>query len=248
VPEIFRERTLFSIFALFLLLFFFGCEGSGDLNEVSSSSQSSNPQELIREATERQRIGAYDEAIIILLKVLELDPKSVPAFYRMGLVYDEADRRNEAINSFNNALKINPQNLPARLGLGEVYSKMTRNDLAVVEFLKAESLQPGNTKILFKIALEYWYDQKLNEAGQYYQKVIAINPKHTQAHLNLISVYEKLKDWEKAMGEIEISKQLGKENNDAQTISIAERKLAFIKGRMNMTEKDYKRKSQPPFD
>jgi len=38
-----------------------------------------------------------------------------------------------------------------------------------------------------------------------------IDPDHTQAHLNLISVYEELKDWKNAIKEIEISKRLGKE-------------------------------------
>ena len=71
---------------------------------------------------------------------------------------------------------------------------MTRNDLAVAEFLKAESLQPKNKEILFKIALEYWYDQKLDETAEYYNKVLEIDPNHTQAHLNLISVYEKLRE------------------------------------------------------
>jgi hypothetical protein len=57
-----------------------------------------------------------------------------------------------------------------------------------------------------------------------------------------------LENWEKALEEIETSKQLGKKNDNSQTIAIAERKLAFIKGRMNMTKKDYKRKTQPPFE
>lgn len=232
-----------AIIILVLLVFFLGC---GENN--GPSSQPENPQELILSAIEKQRIGAYDEAIGILRRVLELDPESVVAYYQMGLVYGEADQRNEAIESFKKALKIEPQNLQARLGLGDVYSKMTRNDLAVAEYLKAETLQPNDTDLLFKIALEYWYDQKLKESAQYYQKILAIKPDHVQTHLNLISVYEKLKNWEKAIEEIEISKRLGRETNNDQAIAIAERKLAFIKGRMDMTDKDYKRKTQPPFD
>ncbi len=226
-----------------LLLFFPGCGGNSD-----SPSQSQTPQELIASATEKQRIGAYGEAIEILRQALELEPESVATYYRMGLVYGEADQRNEAIEAFKKALEIEPQNVSARLRLGEVYSKMTRNDLAVAEFLKAESLKPDDTELLFKIALEYWYDQKLRESAEYYQKILSINPNHTQTHLNLISVYEKLKDWKKALVEIEISRRLGRETNNNQAIAIAERKLAFIKGRMDMTDKDYKRKSQPPFD
>ena len=203
---------------------------------------------MVQMAVEKQRIGAYDEAIDILHRTLELDPQFVPAYTRMGLVYDEADQRKEAIKSFNKVLELEPKNLQARLGLGKVYSKMTRNDLAVAEFLKAESLQPNNTETLFKIDLEYWYHQKNQEAAEYYQKVLVIDPDHTQAHLNLISVYEELKDWKNAIKEIEISKRLGKEKNDAQAIAIAERKKAFIKGRMNLTDEEYQRKTQPPFD
>jgi tetratricopeptide (TPR) repeat protein len=243
--NLFARRTI--IFLLFL--FFFGCGGSNDpAEELQLPSSTNNPQELIQNAAEKHRIGAYDEAIVILRRALELEPQLVSVYIQMGSVYGEADQRSEAIESFNKALEIEPENLPARLGLGEVYSKMTRNDLAVAEFLKAESLQPKDKEILFKIALEYWFDQKLDETAKYYNKVLEIDPDHTQAHLNLISVYEKLENWDKALKEIYISKQLGKKNNNTQTIAIAERKLLFIKGRMNMTDEEYKRKSQPPFE
>jgi tetratricopeptide (TPR) repeat protein len=228
---------------LALLIVFFGCGENSDL-----SSQTKNSEELILGAKEKQRIGAYDEAIEFLRQVLKIDPKSVVAYNQMGFIYSEADQRNEAIDSFKKSLEMDPSNLQALLGLGEIYSKMTRNDLAVAEFLKAESLKPEDTELLFKIALEYWYNQKIEEAANYYQKIIAINPDHIQTHLNLISVYEKLKNWEKALEEIETSKRLGRETNNDHVIAIAERKRSFIKGRMGMNAKDYKRKTQPPFD
>ena len=231
---------------IFLCLLLAGCGETDD--NAKAPIEPADPNIMVQMAVEKQRIGAYDEAIDILHRTLELDPQFVPAYTRMGLVYDEADQRKEAIKSFNKVLELEPKNLQARLGLGKVYSKMTRNDLAVAEFLKAESLQPNNTETLFKIALEYWYHQKNQEAAEYYQKVLVIDPDHTQAHLNLISVYEELKDWKNAIKEIEISKQLGKEKNDAQAIAIAERKKAFIKGRMNLTDEEYQRKTQPPFD
>ena len=231
---------------IFLRLLLAGC---GEIDDNAKTPiEPADPNIMVQMAVEKQRIGAYDEAIDILHRTLELDPQFVPAYTRMGLVYDEADQRKEAIKSFNKVLELEPKNLQARLGLGKVYSKMTRNDLAVAEFLRAEFLQPNNTETLFKIALEYWYHQKNQEAAEYYQKVLVIDPDHTQAHLNLISVYEELKDWKNAIKEIEISKRLGKEKNDAQAIAIAERKKAFIKGRMNLTDEEYQRKTQPPFD
>ncbi|MZH46959.1 MAG: tetratricopeptide repeat protein [Nitrospinae bacterium] len=244
IVPFFSSRLLYRNFLAFsLLVLFIGCGES-----EGPSSQPESPQELIINATEKQRIGAFNEAVEILNQALKLSPDSVEAYYRMGRVHDEADNRDEAIAAFKKALQIEPDNLKARLGLGDVYSKMTRNDLAVAEFLKAEAQRPDDTELLFKIALEYWYDQKLNESAKYYQKILAIEPDHVQSHLNLISVYEKLKNWDKAIEEIEISKRLGRETNNDQAIAIAKRKLAFIKGRMGMSEKDYKRKTQPPFD
>ncbi len=228
---------------LVLLVFFLGCVENSEL-----SSQSKSPEELTLSATEKQRIGAYDEAIEDLRQLLKLDPDSVAAYNQMGFVYSESDQRNEAIDSFKKSLEMEPQNFQALLGLGDVYSKMTRNDLAVAEFLKAELLHPNDTELLFKIALEYWYDQKIEESAQYYKKILALTPDHIQTHLNLISVYEKLKKWEKAIEEIETSKRLGRETNNDEVIAIAERKLLFIKGRMAMSDKDYNRKTQPPFD
>ena len=96
---------------LTLLIFFLGCGENSDL-----SSQSKNPEELILSATEKQRIGAYDEAIKFLPQMLKIDPKSVVAFNQMGLVYSEAGQRNEAIDSFKKSLELGPQNLQARLG------------------------------------------------------------------------------------------------------------------------------------
>jgi lipopolysaccharide biosynthesis regulator YciM len=78
--------------------------------------------------------------------------------------------------------------------------------------------------------------------------VIEIDPKHLQAHLNLISVYERMKNWGKAIEEIEIVKWLAGETQNQPAMSIAERKLKFIKGRMNLTEEEMKRKTEPPFN
>ena len=195
-----------------------------------------------------KRIGAYDEAIEILNVAVKIDPKFVPAYNQMGLILFEADKKDESIEAFKNAIAIDPENLNSRLGLGKTYSMITRNDLAVEQYLKAADLKKNDPEILFKIALEYWYHQNLEKSKEYYNKVLEIDSSHIQTHLNLISVYESLEEWKKAIREIEVARQLGKEKNDSSVVSIAERKKKFIIGRMNLTEEEYQRKSQPPFD
>ena len=216
--------------------------------DVRSTALSKDPKVLLENSKEKQRIGAYDEAIEILNVAVKIDPKFVPAYNQMGLILFEADKKDESIEAFKNAIAIDPENLNSRLGLGKTYSMITRNDLAVEQYLKAADLKKNDPEILFKIALEYWYHQNLEKSKEYYNKVLEIDSSHIQTHLNLISVYESLEEWKKAIREIEISRQLGKEKKDSLVVSIAERKKKFILGRMNLTEEEYQRKSQPPFD
>jgi len=218
-------------------------ETTGDIDALSK-----DPNVLLTNAKERQRIGAYDEAIEILNAAVKIDPQFISAYNQMGLVFFEADKKNESVEAFKKAIALDPENLNARLGLGKTYSMITRNDLAVEQYLIAADLKKNDPDILFKIALEYWYHQNFEKSKEYYNKVLEIDPGHIQSHLNLISVYESLEQWKKAIREIEISRQLGKEKNDATAISIAERKKKFIIGRMNLTEEEYQRKTQPPFD
>jgi len=96
--------------------------------------------------------------------------------------------------------------------------------------------------------LEYWYLQDTPKMAQYYSKVIEINPNHLQAYLNLISVYERIKNWQTALDEIEIVRRIAGKTHNQQAISIAEKKLNFIKGKMNLTKQEMIRKTEPPFN
>jgi len=234
---------------LFTLIMLMACDSNIETNEdIQPTALSNDPKVLLENSKEKQRIGAYDEALEILNMAIKIDPKFVPAYNQIGLILFEADKKNKSVEAFKNAIAIDPENLNSRLGLAKTYSMITRNDLAVEQYLKAADLKKNDPKILFKIALEYWYHQNLKKSKEYYNKVLEIDSSHTQAHLNLISVYESLEEWKKAIREIEIARQLGKEKNDSSVISIAERKKKFILGRMNLTEEEYQRKSQPPFD
>ena len=234
---------------LFIFILLVACNNDvGNQNESDSVTQSKDPKVLLANAKEKQRIGAFEEAIEILNFAVKIDPNFISAYNQMGRVYFEADKKNESVDAFKKAISIDPENLNSRLGLGKTYSMITRNDLAVEQYLKAANIKPNDADIYFMIALEYWYHQNLEKAKEYYNKVLVIDPNNIQTHLNLISVYESLEEWKKAIREIEISRELGKEKKDSTAISIAERKKKFIIGRMNLTEEGYQRNTQPPFD
>ena len=238
-------NIIFFSFYLFLV----GCvKETEHSKDPAAPSETSDPKELTESARKKQAIGAYTEAVEELKKALVIDPNFIPAHYRMGLVYEEWDNRPEALNSYKKVLELKPDYTDARMGLASVYAKQVKNELAIGEYKKVAQLKPRDREIPFKIALEYWYLQKLPETAAYYEKAIALDPNYLQAHLNLASVYERMKDWDNALKEIAISMHLAKINQDDHTVSIAKNKLVLFKGRMNMTSEDFKRKTQPPFE
>lgn len=245
-----RDRfKLFHLSLALFCLFLNGCDGSTKEENVKSSpSQASDPAELIKSAVNKQETGAYDEAINILNQALEINAQFAPANYQKGLIYEEWDKREEALKEYKKAIEIDPAYDDARLGLASVYGKSVLNDLAVEQLLKVAETRKDDPEIHFKIALEYWYLQDIPKSANHYARVIEIAPEHLQAHLNLISVYERMKNWGKAIEEIETVKWLAGETQNQPAMSIAERKLKFIKGRMNLTEEEMKRKTEPPFD
>ena len=139
-------------------------------DDAQKEALSKDPKVLLENSKEKQRIGAYDEAIEILNMAIKIDPKFVPAYNQIGLILFEADKKNESVGAFKNAIAVDPKNLNSRLGLGKTYSMITRNDLAVEQYLKAADIKKNDPEILFKIALEYWYHQNLEKSKEYYNK------------------------------------------------------------------------------
>ena len=120
--------------------------------------------------------------------------------------------------SYKKTLEIDSAHTNARMGLGAVYAKSVLNDLVLEKYRKVAKAHPGAAEIHFKVALEYWYQQRIPQAIDYYQKTIAINPKHLQAHLNLASIYEQMKECNKALREVTTSRKFDKETQPSSRI------------------------------
>ena len=241
----FLQGFLLGLFLLTLA----ACGSEGDtMVDPAKPSQSTDPKVLIESAIKKQEVGAYQSAIEELNRALQVDPKSVPAQFQIGEIYKEWGKRPEAMTAYKKVLALKPDHIQAHLGLAWIYDKMSYNDQALLELLKVAKITPDDPEIHFKIALEHWYMQDLEACVDSYRKVIELSPRHLQAHLNLASVYEKQKNWDRSLSEIGRSIQIGEETGETQAVNIAKNKLKFLKGRMNISEEEFQRKSQPPFN
>jgi tetratricopeptide (TPR) repeat protein len=130
------------------------------------------------------------------------------------LIYKEWNRRKEALVAHTKAIEINSTYNDLRLGFASVYGKSVLNDFSVEKYLKVSETRNDDPDIHLKITLEYWYFQDIQKTLQYYFRVIEVNPNHLQANLNLISVYERMKNWQKTLDEIEVVRRIaGKTQN-----------------------------------
>ncbi len=187
-----------------LLCFFLILVGCGEQEEVienpAGRSKVVAPRTLRQQAIDKQGMGTIlirDPTVYISTRLWRYAPE---------------------VLAYKRTIEIGSEHTNARMGLGAVYAKSVLNDLALEKYRKIAKENLGNADIHFKVALEYWYQQRIPQAIDYYQKTIAINPKHLQAHLNLASIYEQMKECNKALREITISRKLDKETQPSSRI------------------------------
>jgi tetratricopeptide (TPR) repeat protein len=77
---------------------------------------------LYQSGYEALRAGNYDQAVTLLKRVVELEPKSKTAWINLGSAYVALRQYDPAIAAFNKQLEVNPYDEYAHNHLGRVYT------------------------------------------------------------------------------------------------------------------------------
>ena len=78
--------------------------------------------------------GAYDRAIEVLKKAIEIPPEKATPHHALGVAYFKKGSLQKAIIQFNRALKINSRKVDSHYYIGLIYAKQGKYDLAITEF------------------------------------------------------------------------------------------------------------------
>ena len=99
-------------------------------------------------AIEFQR-GRLEEAVQLISKALEINPKSEQAHFNMGMILLSLNRPEDALASFDRALAIKPDNAGALFNRGNVLVGLKRPEDALASLDRALLFQPDFLEALF---------------------------------------------------------------------------------------------------
>ena len=82
----------------------------------------------------------FDEAILLLNKSLETNPKYAAAYETRGVIYSRREQYDQAISDFNKALEIDPSLAEAYFNQGRAYYFKKEYDKSWEDITKAQDL------------------------------------------------------------------------------------------------------------
>ena len=137
---------------------------------------------------ERQR---FDDAVIVLAKMLNGAPESSEIRYILGLAYDRKNDNHLAIEQFK---KIQPDSeffQNAVVHITFLYQKEGKIDEAIRHLEDASRIQPENSEFLLYLGGLYEEKEAYAEAENVLKKGIEIDPEDTKLYFRLGVVYDK---------------------------------------------------------
>ena len=174
----------------------------------------------------------WQESEILYRAILNDHPDSAEAYYGLGKVETARHDIGAAIDSFRAACNLFPEFGAAYYALALTYQTMGEKEKAHEVFQNyeknknkappardplLEEMQALNRSAAKQIRAGYDLerDGKLREAAEAHERALKIDPAMVQAHVNLISIYGRLNELEKAEQHYRMAVQLAPEEEGA---------------------------------
>jgi arylsulfatase A-like enzyme/Tfp pilus assembly protein PilF len=151
--------------------------------------------------------GKDDEALQLLEKTLQENPKNLRAWYQKGWISVTSDP-DGAMLDFQKALEIQPGFAMAHRDLGIILLQKGRFGEAAIHLEQAVALGLAHPRLLNFLGIAYSRTGRYQDAVKVYTKALDQEPNFAEAHLNLSYVYEKLNRRRAARSEYETACKL----------------------------------------
>jgi Flp pilus assembly protein TadD len=152
--------------------------GSGAVGDLKAS-------DLHKSGYEALRAGNYEQAITLLKRVVELEPKNKTAWINLGTAYMSLRQYDSAVDAFKKQLEVNPYDEYAYNNLGRVYTLQRRYDEAEAAFRKQLEVNPLDKYARAALGNLYVEVKRYADAVPELEKAISLSPDQASLHIDL---------------------------------------------------------------
>lgn len=133
------------------------------------------------------------------------DPESPTIQNNLGLTYFMKERFQTAIKHFENAIKLDPKFTDARNNLGRAYIEVARYQDAekMLTIVTNDLTYPSQERTYINLGLNFFNQKKYDQAKDYFQKAIAIQPDNCFAHTYYGRSFFELKNYDASISSLD---------------------------------------------
>jgi tetratricopeptide (TPR) repeat protein len=137
--------------------------------------------------------GRYPEAVAEYRKAIQKNPSAINLHFRLGrallMQSHSPDALNEARKEFDAELKLNPSDAVAEYEVGQILIAENKPEEAAPRFERALALSPDFTEALLALAKERANRKRYDDAIQFLERAVHLQPANESAHYNLMLAY-----------------------------------------------------------
>ncbi|MGB9638603.1 MAG: HD domain-containing phosphohydrolase [bacterium] len=140
----------------------------------------------------------YSRAIILLKKLIDLNPVFDMSYLLLGYVYLNQNLFSNAINYLKKASELNPKSSLAHLLLGKYLIILDKFDDAIEVLYKARDLEPNNPEIYYYLALAFKKQYEFDKSLKLLKNCIDFNYNITEVLKEMADIYVLKGDYKEA--------------------------------------------------
>jgi tetratricopeptide (TPR) repeat protein len=131
--------------------------------------------------------------------VVKKSPLKPRPYYNLGVVYQDMDLFDSAVECYKTVIKMSPEYAKAHNNLAVIYASKGLHEKAIEQFKTTIRLKPDHVGAHYNLGLEYLSIGRYEKAIEYFETAIKLKPDYVEAHTNLGIAYKKKGQFEKAI-------------------------------------------------
>jgi len=179
-------------------------------------------EDFYRDAVRLRGQSDYTGALKALARALELHPDWMTAALTQAQVYSSAKQYDDAIAAYSHVIQLDPNRAASYDSRGLAYSNSGRHAQAIPDYTRAIELNPELTAAYNNRGWANMELGHLEEALPDLNKAIELNPAYTSVLFNRAHLFEKQKEYAKAIEDYDRILHIASDNPAARNEKAAD--------------------------